>query len=793
MASRSAIVGRLSGKWQIPLLLASSAALVLVVLFGLPTAESVSAPRALTYLDDLLAAGEFDQAAEFAQRRLADQTRPEDELAETRLRLARARYEQARIQRIATPAVGAVIEHHYEPAMDLGLALTPDDYLRLADARAYQGDHGGTIAAYESALAAGVDNDAELHAKIYAIRKGKLLESPEALNRTLEQVLATADPGNARLRVWAVEEQLGLLLDSGEAASAPALLSRHRDSFIGTEAEDRLAYLEALVMYRTGELEPAERFLRALRNRLAPDSDVHAATGWLLGRVLLDLDRPAEAMTFFADVRMYFPATNYAMAAAIGQGEALALLGRHDEAAGAFSGAIAEMADRGESPIARRAPLRTTLMVLAERTRQEDHYDAAVQYGDLALELIDRGEVELATAILGQVGDLLAGYAGRLREAASGESDGPKAERLSTASRLHARRAAELYLDLARINSIDPSLTAQALWQAADLYDLAGQFPEAERLFDQYASEFPEAAFAPRAWARIGAIRQRMGRFEQAIVAFRACHARYPRTLDGARALLPLAECHRTLGDLDEAERVLRQVIADPVVFTPRAPEFAEAMYRLGDLLNQKGQYEPSITVLEEWWDRYAEDAAGASERMRALYLLADSYRHSGLALQTEAEDAAFSGQREQMLDDAKTRLLKAREHYGSLAELCRRVESGEQAELSEMYLRHAVLYEADCLFEMGMHRDALRLYEEAAGAWSDSTVALAAFVQIIACHLSLGSPHEARASLARAEVLVDRVPDAAFESSLSPERRDDWRRYFEWLGESELFTPAGS
>ena len=34
----------------------------------------------------------------------------------------------------------------------------------------------------------------------------------------------------------------------------------------------------------------------------------------------------------------------------------------------------------------------------------------------------------------------------------------------------------------------------------------------------------------------------------------------------------------------------------------------------------------------------------------------------------------------------------------------------------------------------------------------------------------------------------VDSVPDEAFDSSLATETRQDWRRYFEWLGESGLF-----
>jgi len=62
------------------------------------------------------------------------------------------------------------------------------------------------------------------------------------------------------------------------------------------------------------------------------------------------------------------------------------------------------------------------------------------------------------------------------------------------------------------------------------------------------------------------------------------------------------------------------------------------------------------------------------------------------------------------------------------------------------------------------------------------------AHVQIINIHVFLGQPREARAALARALVLVDAIPTEAFAASVSPEQRRDWRRYFDWLGQSELF-----
>lgn len=107
---------------------------------------------------------------------------------------------------------------------------------------------------------------------------------------------------------------------------------------------------------------------------------------------------------------------------------------------------------------------------------------------------------------------------------------------------------------------------------------------------------------------------------------------------------------------------------------------------------------------------------------------------------------------------------------------------------LEKVYYRHAALYEADCHFETQDYRPALKRYEEAVAIFKDSPTGLAAYVQIINCHVFLGRPHEARAALARAEILVDSMADAAFEASVSPERREDWKRYLAWLNESELF-----
>ena len=127
--------------------------------------------------------------------------------------------------------------------------------------------------------------------------------------------------------------------------------------------------------------------------------------------------------------------------------------------------------------------------------------------------------------------------------------------------------------------------------------------------------------------------------------------------------------------------------------------------------------------------------------------------------------------------------LLKAASHRGLGLR-----DPGELNRLEMMYLRHAYLYEADCYFEVGDYRRALKLYEEAAGNYKDVPTGLAAYVQMINCRIFLGEPEEARAALARALILVDAIAQDSFDKSVSPETREDWKRYFEWLGKSQLF-----
>jgi tetratricopeptide (TPR) repeat protein len=228
---------------------------------------------------------------------------------------------------------------------------------------------------------------------------------------------------------------------------------------------------------------------------------------------------------------------------------------------------------------------------------------------------------------------------------------------------------------------------------------------------------------------------------------------------------------------------VLNQVLADPEVFTPQAPEYADALFLLAEVLRERAQPERAITVLEEALQRYPHDPRVWSAR----FLQADCHRLSGLALKSEAAQAPVE-RMESLRQESVNRLRRAADLFrGVIDEL----ESRPAEELSpeeRQRLRHARFHEADCFFEVQDYRSALKLYEEAAGSFRESPSALAAYVQMINCHVFLGQPAEARAALARAMVLVNALPSTAFEDEVTSQSREDWKRYFDWLGAAELF-----
>ncbi|MCH7838850.1 MAG: tetratricopeptide repeat protein [Planctomycetes bacterium] len=812
------------GKWQMPLFALSMVMLGVSLLRLFPASDQLPPEQALTYLDNLIRAGIFDEALQSGEALLVREDFSDAVRVSLHLRIARARYGLARERKYEGFEAGRTIAEHYRDASAGGEVLNAEDYEHLGHALEWQRRYANAVQAYQQAIDQHVPGALDLRRHILDLQRDYLELPPTQFDEQLDDFMAELGEDRPDLTLWVLAEKLDVLDSLGRLDHAATLLARHEKAIFETfetgesDLRERFRYLEAMLLYRTGHYDEAEVLLRVIRNRLERDDETYAMAGWLLGRIVTHdggPQRPMEGLAVFEQVIQQSRSGPYVTASRIGLGEALAMLQRHEEAARNFKVAIEDLEELGPNRVVNRDVLRVSLGVTAETLRKEGQFEAALAYSELAATLIDRvvgrdaANLEQATAVLQQLVQLQAlvaagggsKSAGGGSKAAGGGSEaaeggGEQGElddiasldvsALSRESRELYGQAAETYLEIARLNALNEVRSSQALWRAAELLVRGGDHQRASELYHTFALGRPLHALVPRALLRIGQLQHGAGRWAAAVDAYQECYRRFPRTLDGARALVPLARCYLAMGpDHNEmAEKTLRIVLEESEVFTPEAPEFASALFLLGDALSRRGAFGQAIATLEQALQRYPDD----SRRLRTQFLLADAFRQSGLAIKGDLTGIKSKGEILQLRTEALSRFTRARELFRALITEIEIRDPAGLHRLQKLYQRHAYLYEADCYFESHQYREAIKRYEEAAAIFKESRSGLAAYVQMINCHVFLGQTEEARAAFARAQVLTDAIPAQAFEGLVVPESRRDWKRYFAWLGDSGLF-----
>ncbi len=791
MSDWSTLKQRVAGKWQIPLFVLSVCLLAGSVLRLRPSPTNVSIEDGVGYLDVMIEEQLYERSIDFARKLLDREAESAAQRSPVYLRLARANSLRANRDRTFTIDAGRQITEHYDVAMQYGQRLDVHDVVNLARANRWQQAYRKAFSYYKQAVDEGGAEFFHLRKSMIELMRDKLSASPSDLEDELDEFLAQVEPHRIDLKLWALEQKLYQMEALGELGDATSLLVKYKPEFAGTDFSDHFSILESYLLYRTGRFDEAEATLRTIRNRVARDSDAYAMSGWLLGRVVLSdggPQRPMEALSFFDDVLAYHPSGPYALLSRLGSAEAYAQMARHDDAISMYRIAMEDLPTMRDSYRVDRGALMTSLNVSAELLRQSGDFRASLEYAKLAVELEGHRDSEQTLVALERLAQIYVA----LGEQIDGQSDAtrlrddPIVVSTSAKAKRYYADAAETYAEISQISTMRESRSASSQWQSANLLARAGLSDRAVDAYRSFAMERPANPLVPRAILRIGQILQGAGRIPKALDAFQECYRRFPRTVDGSRSLIPLAQCYLSLGpDSEElAEKTLQIVLDDSDVFTPEAPEFATALFLLGDILNRRNSNERAIAALEEALQRYPEDARVA----RTQYLVADSYRRSALGLKSESANITAEGELAQIKAEVASRFGKARQLYRELIDEYELRGDGRLTKLEQLYRRHAYLYEADCYFEVQEYRKALALYEEAVGIFKETPTALAAYVQIINCHVFLGESGEARAALSRAIVLASAMPDQAFDQSVSLEGQSDWSRYLKWLGDAELF-----
>lgn len=787
---------RLHGRWQIPLL-AAALLLLGVGLWSLrPTREQPRFTDALARAMALIDAELYPEASDYISAQLAAPTLTAGQRRQFNRLMARVIYAHEKENAVHGEANARRIIEHSDAGMADGLGADAETALMRAHAFEWQALYADAVASYRRALSAGAQHPWRIRKRILEIQNQAQLVEPEVLLAEYDTFL-DADGVDPSLRYWAAEQKVAALSSQGRHAEAEQFLARHADRFDEPGLQNPYQFLQALSWYYLGRLDDAERLLRSLRSRLVPGDALYAGTGWLLGKVIQSYEAPQPALSFYNDVLEKTTPNPYTGPCILGRAETLAALQQYDDSLEAFEKVI-RLASRGElGTSVDLQVVRQSTTAWYEKLRQEGRPAEAMSYLRIAARLAPPTDSRLQIVYEERLADLAAALGEReLAQAGDATTEEP-----GDSGRQWFVEAADHYLKLAKLTALEDEVSSEAIWNAADALDQAGERRRRAKVLDAFVKGRPNNTRVPEALLRLGQTYQAMGEHARAVEVYQQNLIDHPRTFWANQSIVPLVECFIDLGENEKAEQTLLRVVDrspgdDLALITPEAAEYRNALFLLGDLYADMGNYENAIARYEEAIDRYPDDPRTG----RAVFQLACAYRGSADRIRRDIKDPKHLPFKDELKVLYYRRLVNAERLFGRLIERYQDRPESSLGDLEKLYIKLSHFYRADAIYDRSYVLDpadqrpyieALPKYDKAAWLYQHDPIAMSAYVQIVNCHLRMGNVYEARKALQRAGWALRNIPPKNFEGLLPADGREFWEEYLTWLQQTPMFAPA--
>lgn len=799
-----------SNLWQVPTILLSA----LLIAAGLHVA-SRRAPEndfhgALDQVDALIAAAHFDRAG----ARLTDMIEPHLDLAE---RDERARFHAVLADWVYLSQAAAGVAHEvnnrrvaegYVDAVELGMQLNPARMERWANALIALGDLEGARRRLREL------GDLDLPAGAMAevrVRRNRLLRSlveeslrqPElsydAMMEMLgayrtDQMLTVAD------ELWVIARQTELRLEADLAQPAIDRLlvdMRRIEPDVAPAEVAAFGELYGLLgrgYFELGEFEHAESYLNEALARLPGPDRARGDALVLLGQI--DVSRSAldEAFEQFDLVVRQYPNTRSYLPALLGRAVVRSARGDHEGGLADYGRLCELLSSAGPRRDVTHSRVSESLTDRHEAALATGKLMESLQYILLAEAIFEPAEVPeyillRLAATSRQIADNM------LAEVLSDPATGvDRVEDIDPAVRReanrHYKRAGDYYARHARVVVAIPNADetwSESLWLAADSYDLGGERDRGIAHFREYIAghsvDDPRRSIATLRFAQ--AHHANLD-YAAAAQAYEQVIADHPRSPDASRSHVPLARCYLALGQRDDAERQLEEVVAGKRYLKPDALDYRDALIELGKLYYEGKAYASAIEILDEGEKRYSDDPRISEMRFR----LADSYRGQAgvLEKQLSSQPILSRAERDRLGALRKAHLQTAIPLFAEVAHRYEEMDADRLTPLQRGFQRYATLYQGDCAYDLGHYDEAIRLYDRAARKYRNHHSSMIALIQIFNSYHKLGDTTRARAAHHRALVRLKQLPDDAFDA---PDAllmdRNAWER---WLMNSPLGAP---
>lgn len=675
----------------------------------------------------------------------------------------------------------------YRGAEKQGAVLALPDQSDLTEAMIEVGD---TAKALEMARALPDEEAARRDAVLRRVIEHHLSsKEPAESVLTLLNELAESPKIDVDGKGWALARQTELRIAAKQYDDAINRLLRTVPRLEGLSSARRgeLMHLLGRAYYEAGQMASASKQLDVAEQLLDPGDPVRADNLVLHGRVLQGSSRLDEARDRFAMVRERFADSPATLPAMLGLAETSAALNDDDGAIKAYEELLAGVAKKLVHRDVTPALIGQSLLDRHTDRATSGAFTVALKYAQLAERAFRAAGPETPAPVLLALAETSRRLAEiTLEEARASEAGRLPIDQISPEVQSEVKRflldAGGYFREHARqVLVMNKDQYAQSLWNAADCFDLAGDYPSAKDAFQTYTRDA-----ADDDTRRIEA-KYRLAQVYQAERDYGTAASLYRQLVEargagsgpiGDRSVVPLASCylHDDNPDNDAvAEELLRTVLASGTI-EPASELYRDAVVELGELMHRQGRHPEAIRSLEEAVQRYAD-----YERIDVLrYKLADANRQSAEQILADLNESMPQDRREELERLRAERLSAAGQGYQRVLSGIGARDPRKLTSMDRLAERNSVFYLADVAFEQGDMARAINLYDSARQKHAGEPASLVAMVQIVNAYVRQGKWNEAITANERARQQLAGLPENVWTSPDLPIGRKHWERWLE-------------
>lgn len=493
---------------------------------------------------------------------------------------------------------------------------------------------------------------------------------------------------------------------------------------------------------------------------------------YLIGLCFLEMGNYRAASNQFKRTQIVFPETPEAVACDLRAAELARLYGRDDEAAlTSYRSLLAAIPDPNNfsNPWFTLSEVRTRILAAYHHYFETQNYEISLQLARISYPLFSR------VRVTGLLADTYRRW-GESQIAQAANVPPEKAQILRRNGRAHLRRAGMVYSRLAKMR-IATVHYADDIWDSSDCFIRGQNYDDAVYELTKYLNNESRHR-NPRALVNLGKAYMALGKTTRALEVFQECIDFHPKDMASFQARLWAGRAYREKDEVDDAKDSFERIIEGENI-TPSSKVWQDALFDLGELLHEQGDFPSAIHRLREAVRRQPH----AHRAMLSRYLIADSYRRSSTAAQEKLRKEFLENSLITNSKEVNSLLKSAHAQYVELRNLLdQRHDIMDLYEMDREILRNCYLGVADTLFELDDFDSAIEAYTAVISRYQRQPVALQAYLQTVRAQHRLNKHDEARRTLKRARNVLKQMDENARFSETTNRTRQQWAELFDQL-----------